>query len=115
HVLLLDVHPPGQYERNSIHEALWKRIGTEHYISGSERPLTVLGLGSDRPLFVTASYIGGSVAQAFINQFAVGEQIPDMPLFLTQKHHILVPLEAAYRAAWEDVPSQYQDALRTSS
>ena len=38
-----------------------------------------------------------------------------MPLFLTEKHYVPVPLEAAYTAAFEDVPPQYQQVLLASS
>jgi hypothetical protein len=34
-----------------------------------------------------------------------------MPLFLTRENYIQVPLEAAYQAAWEDVPAQHQAIL----
>jgi hypothetical protein len=38
-----------------------------------------------------------------------------MPLFLTGENYVRVPLEAAYMAAWEDVPMQYQEVLVGSS
>ncbi|HWG41398.1 MAG TPA: hypothetical protein VN688_01335 [Gemmataceae bacterium] len=59
--------------------------------------------------------IGGAVVEAFVAHFAVGEPIPQMPLFLTRENYVLVPLEAAYLAAWEDVPPQYQEALLGSA
>lgn len=37
-----------------------------------------------------------------------------MPLFLIRENYISVPLEAAYLAAWEDVPPQYQEVLSAS-
>ena len=67
----------------------------------------------DRPLTAVA-YIGGAVVEAFVAHFAVGEPIPEMPLFLTRENYIRVPLEATYMAAWEDVPPQYQEVLAAS-
>jgi hypothetical protein len=96
HLLLVDVHPPG------IHGVLLGEIGTEEYCLPSERPLTVV------------AYIGGAVVDAFVAHFAVGEPIPPMPLFLTRENYIRVPLEAAYMAAWGDVPTQYQEVLTSS-
>jgi len=61
------------------------------------------------------SYIGGAVVEAFVAHFAVGEPIPQMPLFLTRENYVSVPLEAAYMAAWEDVPPQYREVLSASS
>ena len=99
HLLLVDVHPPGPRDPHGIHGVLLNEIGTEDYVLGRERPLT------------TVAYTGGAVVDAFVAHFAVGEAIPQMPLFLTRENYIRVPLEAAYLAAWEDVPPQYQEVL----
>jgi hypothetical protein len=99
HLLRIDVHPPGPRDPQGIHGAILNEIGTEDYVLGSERPLTA------------AAYIGGLVVKTFVTHFAVGQPIPQMPLFLTRENYISVPLEAAYMAAWEDVPPQYQEAL----
>ena len=103
HLLLVDVHPPGPRDPHGIHGALLNEIGTEDYVLGSERPLTVV------------AYIGGAVVEAFVAHFAVGEPIPQMPLFLTRENYVRVPLEATYMAAWEDVPPQYQEVLLAPS
>jgi hypothetical protein len=102
HLLLVDVHPPGPRDPNGIHGVLMSEIGTEEYVLGSERPLTAV------------AYRGGVNVEVFVSHFAVGEPIPPMPLFLTSEHYIQVPLEAAYMAAWEDVPSRYQEVLLAS-
>jgi len=51
----------------------------------------------------------------FVQPVAVGQALPDMPLFLTPDVYIYVPLESTYRAAWADVPSFWQDVLTTDS
>ncbi len=104
HLLLIDIHPPGPRDPNGIHGALLSEIGTEEYKLGRERPLTAVAYTS-----------GADLVDAFVNHFAVGEPIPEMPLFLTREHFIRVPLEATYMAAWEDVPPQYQEILQRSS
>ena len=99
HLLLIDVHPPGPRDPNGIHGAILAEIGTEDYVLGDERPLTAV------------AYTGGAVVEVFVAHFAVGEAIPEMPLFLTREHYVRVPLDATYLAAWEDVPPQYQQLL----
>jgi hypothetical protein len=99
HLLLVDVHPPGPRDPHGIHGVVLNEIGTEDYVLGGERPLTA------------AAYIGGATVEAFVAHFAVGEPIPQMPLFLTRENYVHVPLEATYMAAWEDVPPQYQQVL----
>jgi hypothetical protein len=103
HLLFVDVHPPGPRDPQGIHGALLNEIGTEEYLLAGERPLTVV------------SYIGGAIVEVFVAHFAVGQPIPEMPLFLTREHYVRVPLEAAYMAAWEDVPPQYQEILFAAS
>lgn len=103
HLLLVDVHPPDPRDPNGIHGALLNEIGTEDYVLGQERPLTA------------AAYTGGAVVEAFVTHFAVGEPIPQMPLFLTRESYVDVPLEPAYLAAWDDVPEQYQEVLLAGS
>jgi hypothetical protein len=103
HLLLVDVHPPGPRDPNGIHGAMMNEIGTEDYALPGERPLTAV------------AYTGGAAVGAFANHFAVGEAIPQMPLFLTRENYVSVPLEAAYMAAWEDVPPQYQEVLLAPS
>ncbi len=103
HLLLIDIHPPGHRDPQGIHGAVLNEIGTAEYMLGSERPLTAV------------AYIGGVVVEAFVAHFAAGEPIPPMPLFLTRENYVSVPLEAAYLAAWDDVPPQYQAVLLGSS
>ncbi|MGH7170593.1 MAG: DUF4058 family protein [Gemmataceae bacterium] len=100
HLLLVDVHPPGPRDANGIHAALLNEIGTEEYTLSRERPLTAVAYTS-----------GVDLVDAFVNHFAVREPLAEMPLFLTRENFIRVPLEAAYLAAWEDVPPRYQEAL----
>lgn len=104
HLLLVDVHPPGPRDPNGIHGALLNEIGTEPYVLGADRPLTAAAYAS-----------GADFVDARVNHFAVGQSIPEMPLFLTTENYIRIPLEDAYMAAWEDVPSQYQQILLASS
>jgi hypothetical protein len=101
HLLLIDVHPLGPRDPQGIHGLILQEIGTEEdeYVVPPGRPLTA------------ASYVGGPVVDAFVAHFAVGEEAPSMPLFLTRENYVQVPLEASYRAAFEDVPPLYQDSL----
>ena len=103
HLLLVDVHLPDPRDPNGIHGALLSEIGVENYILEGGLTLTV------------SAYIGGDVVEAFAKPFAVGEPIPEMPLFLTRENYVRVPLEESYMAAWEDVPAQYQEMLLATS
>ncbi len=103
HLLLIDVHPSGPRDPNGIHGAILNEIGTQDYLLGSERRLTVV------------AYSAGAIVEAFVAHFAVGEPIPEMPLFLTRENYVRVPLDATCIAAWDDVPPQYQAVLLATS
>jgi hypothetical protein len=42
---------------------------------------------------------------------AVGDVLPDMPLFLEPGVYVSVPLEATYQAAWRGMPDRWQRVL----
>jgi hypothetical protein len=42
--------------------------------------------------------------EVYLNPVAVGDVLPEMPVFLSPQVYVSVPLEATYRAAWEGVP-----------
>lgn len=99
HLLLVDLIPPGTFDPRGLHAAFWQ------YREGSSR-----GVTSDRPLGVSA-YRAGLGPTAYFQPLKVGDSLPDMPLFLTPKHYVNVPLEATYMAAWRGVPSRWKEVL----
>jgi hypothetical protein len=98
HLLLIDPHPPGPRDPRGIHGALWERLFSEA-VPTPEKPLTL------------AAYAAGIVPTAYFEPIAVGDELPDMPLFLTSEQYINVPLESTYRAAYEGVPRFYRAVL----
>ena len=43
----------------------------------------------------------------------VGDALPDMPLFLTNDLHVMVPLEPTYQATWDASPEELRIAVET--
>jgi hypothetical protein len=74
-------------------------VDDEPFASPPERPLTLV------------AYQCSLIAQAYIETIAVGEPLPDMPLFLAPEAHILAPLEATYCAAWDTVPTRWRRVI----
>lgn len=60
-----------------------------------------------------ASYEAGSEEVAYLEPLAVGQVMPDMPLFLSRDFHIYVPLESTYQAAWNASPEMLRTAVET--
>lgn len=59
------------------------------------------------------SYSAGDLKRALIEPVAVGDTLPEMPLFLEPERYVLVPLEATYQAAFEAVPQRWREVLAT--
>jgi hypothetical protein len=100
HLLLVDPHPPGSRDPRGIHGALWERLFGDA-VPTPEKPLTLV------------AYAAGRVPTAYVEPLAVGDELPDMPLFLTSEQYINVPLESTYRAAYAGVPRYYRAILET--
>ena len=60
-----------------------------------------------------AAYVADQLPEAYLVPFAVGETMTDMPLFLTHRGHVEVPLEATYQAAFQSVPAVWRKVLET--
>lgn len=99
HLLLIDLHRPGPRDPHGIHAALWQRLTEDDFTPPADKPLTL------------AAYVAGPAPTAFIEPVAVGDSLPDMPLFLDPEQYVNVPLEATYRGAYEGVPRYYRAAL----
>ncbi len=99
HLLLLDLFPPGARDPQGIHGAIWSEIGDEDFELPPDKPLTLVG------------YAAGPVQRAFIEPVAVGDVLPEMPLFLEPDLYVQVPLESTYRAAFDLVPGRWQEEL----
>jgi hypothetical protein len=103
HLLLVDLFPPGPRDPQGLHKAIWDEFMENDFALPSARRLTL------------AAYIGSRLPEAFVQPVAIGQSLPDMPLFLTPDVYVPVPLEATYAAAWADVPSFWQDVLTAKS
>jgi hypothetical protein len=103
HLLLIDLQPPGRRDPQGIHGAIWKEIADASYRAPADRPLTL------------AAYSAGPPKTAYVQPSAVGEALPDMPLFLRAEGYIHVPLEVTYQTAWQSVPRRWQRVLEAPS
>ena len=101
HVLVIDLFPPTPRDPWGIHKAIWDEMHAEDF---------ALPEGQDRTL---VSYEVGDVRIAYIEPVGVGEALPDMPLFLTNDDHVMVPLEPTYRATWDVAPEEFRIAVET--
>ena len=100
HVLLIDLHAPGPYDPQGLHNLVWAELG--------QPPVS---LPPDRPLLFVSYLSTGRRVESFIEPRAVGEALPAMPLFLTPTLHVSLPLEATYQVAFASLPEHLRQEL----
>jgi len=101
HVLVIDLFPPSARDPFGMHKVIWDEIHEEAF---------AFPKGKDR---ILASYETGGERVAYIEPVAVGDDLPNMPLFLANGVHIRVPLESTYRATWDASPEEMRTAVET--
>jgi hypothetical protein len=99
HVMVVDLFPPGRFDPEGIHGAIWARYGTEEYFVPENKPLTLI------------SYRAVVPVEAYLEHLAHGNPLPKMPLFLDPDTYVGVPLELTYEAAFQDMPAFWRDVL----
>jgi hypothetical protein len=99
HLLIIDVFPPTKRDPQGIHKALWDELCEDDFEFPADKPLTL------------ASYDAGPPQVAYVEPIAVGDLLPDMPIFLKPETYVRAPLEATYQAAWEVFPARLKALL----
>jgi hypothetical protein len=98
-VLLVDVFPPGKHDPQTLHGAYWEYAHEGQFAPPAEKPITLV------------AYSPGQLTRAYVESLAVGQALPDMPLFLNSAWYINVPLEATYNEAYSTVPRRWRDVI----
>lgn len=95
HLVVIDLHPPGRHDPDGLHAAFWG---------------TTPGVTAQQPLSL-AAYRADTSPTAYFEPVAVGDVLPDMPLFLTPDRYVNVPLEQTYQTAWRGVPRRWKRVI----
>jgi hypothetical protein len=103
HLLIVDPFPRGPRDPSGVHGAIWEQVQDDAFPAHPERPLTLV------------AYECGLTTRAYIEVVAVGEPLPDMPLFLEPDGCVMVPLEATYAAAFAVMPRRWAEVLEPPS
>lgn len=99
HLLVVDLFPTGPRDPQGIHKAIWDEIHDEPFELPDDKPLTLV------------AYAAGSPMTAYVEPVAVGDALPDMPIFLAVGSYVPAPLEMAYETTWSVCPQQMKDEL----
>ncbi len=103
HLLIVDLLPPGPRDPHGIHAAIWEEIAGQEWAPPAGKPLTL------------AAYETALTVRAYVCPIAVGDPLPEMPLFLEPNGCVQVPLEATYQTAFAAMPRRWRRVLEPQS
>ena len=99
HLLIIDLFPPSRRDPQGIHKAIWDEFTDEDFELPEDKPLTL------------AAYDAGPPPVAYVEPVAIGQALPDMPIFLKPDLYIPAPLEATYESTWDHFPTPMKRLL----
>jgi len=102
HLLIVDLFPPTPRDPQGIHKVVWDYLREEPFELPSDKPLTV------------AAYAVGAETVAYVEPLAVGDVLPDMPIFLRADRYVPCPLESTYQTAWQQFPAPLKAPLESA-
>ncbi len=88
HLLVLDLLPANARTPLGLARVIWQELAEED-----------VELPPDQPL-VQASFDAGPPPVAYLEAIAVGDVLPELPLFLEPEVYVPAPLEETYQATW---------------
>ncbi len=100
-LLIVDLFPPSKRDPQGVHKLIWDRIRDEPFELPNNKRLTV------------AAYSSGTTITGYVEPMAVGDELPDMPLFLSPDRYVPCPLAATYQASWDVFPRALRGPLES--
>ena len=99
HLLVIDLFPPSKRDPQGIHKSIWDEFIEEDLERPDGKPLTLVAYDA-QPLPI-----------AYVEPVAVGDLLPDMPIFLKPGKYVPAPLETTYQTAWTFFPAPLKRLL----
>ncbi len=99
HLLIVDPFPSTKRDPKGVHAAIWEEMTGMSFEPPANKPLTLV------------SYEVDLTTKAYIEPLAVGDVLPDMPLFLEPRSAIMVPLESTYDSSFSHMPERWRSVL----
>ncbi len=107
HVLLVDVLPGTAHAPESLHESIWHNMQPSSVEQGNDPKKPLKAVSYECSL--------ASGCNAYIEDFAIGDAIPTMPLFLLPEHFLNTPLEETYNSAFAAMPLRWRTVIESDT
>src|SRR5271166_3024074 len=102
-LLVVDLFPPTPRDPQGIHKAIWDELSDQPFVAPPDKPLIV------------ASYIGGDIPTAYVESVGIGDELPSLPIFLSETRYIPAPLEVTYQEAWAVFPAMLKELIEPTA
>ena len=100
HVSIIDLLPPRAHDApGGLIAVAAEAAGLGQLDVPAGKPLMIGAFDADRP------------PTLYAEPLAVGDALPDLPVFLAPGRHVAVPLSATYAAAWQATPRRWRDVI----
>lgn len=99
HLLVVDPFPPTPRDPDGLHPLVWEELRDEPFALPPDKPLTL------------AAYCAGPPPTAYVEPIAVGDALPEMPIFLDSNTYVRAPLETAYQETWARCPREFREVV----
>ncbi len=97
-LFVVDLFPPSARDPQGIHKAIWDVILDEPFELPADKQLTV------------AAYSAADMT-AYVEPVAVGDSLPNLPIFLEAGMYVPAPLEMSYQTTWDKCPRELQEVV----
>jgi hypothetical protein len=97
-LVVVDLFPPSDRDPQGIHKVIWDAIEDDPFELPPDKRLTAAGYNADD-------------LTGYVEPFAVGDTLPEVPLFLRGERYVPCPLESSYQATWAVMPSPIRRLL----
>ncbi len=101
--MVLDLFPPSRRDPNGIHRAIFDELADLPEDPPSDKPLIFVSYQSSDPIV------------AYIEPLAVGDPIPELPLYYAHEKYVNVPLDSSYAAAWKSSGKRLRELVTAHS
>lgn len=98
-LLIVDLFPPTPRDPQGIHKAIWDQFTDEPYEAPAGKTLTA------------AAYLSGDFPTAYVEPLGLGDELPSLPIFLSEDYYVPAPLEQTYQQAWAVFPAMLKELI----
>src|SRR5271166_3102457 len=102
-LLVVDLFPPTPRDPQGIHKAISDELSDHPFVAPPDTQLIV------------ASYIGGHIPTAYVESVGIGDELPSLPIFLSETRYIPAPLEVTYQEAWAVFPAMLKELIEPTA